>query len=276
MNLKVVLLAAVCSTIGFSSCSDDDDNYQPDSMVEKAFDTKYPNAQRISWESKNGYQVADFIDGSFEAEAWFDPKGEWMMTETDIHYTALPQEVKVSFEGSIYAQWKQDDIDKLERKGLGTIFIIEVEKGNQEFDLYYSEAGLLIKELADTDHSQHLPSILPNQLTTLISEMYPNSIILEIENEKIGIKADIVQNHIHKEVYFDSSNKWLFTSWEIRLNKVPEIVINALKNSGYASYQIDDIHIVEQADKELSFTFELELGDKEINLSISASGIILK
>ena len=31
-----------------------------------------------------------------------------------------------------------EDVDKLERKEMAVVYIIEVEKGNQEMDLYYS------------------------------------------------------------------------------------------------------------------------------------------
>ena len=32
---------------------------------------------------------------------------------------------------------------------MAVVYIIEVEKGNQEMDLYYSEDGILVKEVAD-------------------------------------------------------------------------------------------------------------------------------
>ena len=41
----------------------------------------------------------------------------------------------------------KDDVDKLERTGVETIFVIEVENQNQEIDLYYSADGTLIKSI---------------------------------------------------------------------------------------------------------------------------------
>ena len=63
-----------------------------------------------------------------------------------------------SWVNSEYASWKRDDIDKLERTGVETVFVIEVEKQNQEVDLYYSADGTLIKSIVDTDddNSEHL------------------------------------------------------------------------------------------------------------------------
>ena len=108
----------VCSSFVFMSCDDDDDKFTPESIVTKAFDTKYPDAQRVSWENEAGYVKAEFYTGSYEAEAWFDPQGNWMLTETDLPYKALPQTVKNSFEASLYAKWKIDDVDMLDVRTL--------------------------------------------------------------------------------------------------------------------------------------------------------------
>lgn len=104
MKTKAFIMATlVCSSFVSMSCDDDDDKFTPDSIVTKAFDTKYPDAQRVSWENEAGYVKAEFYTGSYEAEAWFDPQGNWMLTETDLPYNALPQTVKNSFEASLYA-----------------------------------------------------------------------------------------------------------------------------------------------------------------------------
>ena len=92
----------VCSSFVFMSCDDDDDKFTPESIVTKAFDTKYPDAQRVSWENEAGYVKAEFYTGSYEAEAWFDPQGNWMLTETDLPYKALPQTSKKQFRGKAY------------------------------------------------------------------------------------------------------------------------------------------------------------------------------
>lgn len=152
MKLKIyTLLLALCVTWSLQSCDNDDDNsIAVPTELQNAFSSKYPNAANVKWETKSGYYVADFYDG-YEASAWFTQDGKWQMTETDIPYSALPQAVKTSFEKSEYASWKQDDVDKLERTGVETIFVIEIENQNQEIDLYYSADGTLIKSIVDTD-----------------------------------------------------------------------------------------------------------------------------
>ena len=61
----------------------------------------------------------------------------------------MPQTVKNSFEASLYAKWKIDDVDMLERPDAGTIYVLDVENGEQDADLHYTEGGILIKEVTD-------------------------------------------------------------------------------------------------------------------------------
>ena len=61
MKVKLSILAlALCGLFTFTSCDDDDNNYLPDQTVTKAFDEKYPGVGKVEWETKSGYEVADF------------------------------------------------------------------------------------------------------------------------------------------------------------------------------------------------------------------------
>ncbi len=143
----------------------------------------------------------------------------------------------VFFENSEYASWKRDDIDKLERTGVETVFVIEVEKQNQEVDLYYSADGTLIKSIVDTDddNSEHLPVQLTEAMKNFINEKYPNARIMEVDVEDdrndwdFGFtEVDIIHNGISKDVLFNQTGNWYSTSWEIRQNELPEAVNNTI------------------------------------------------
>ena len=276
MNAKILLVSALaCCLTGFTSCDDDDDNYMPDNVVEKAFEVKYPNAERVSWETKGGYMVADFHQGNIEAEAWFDRMGDWLMTETDLPYASLPVEVKNSFEKGAYADWKVDDVDVLERKGAAIVYILEVEKGKEEYDLHYEQNGILIKEVADSDNEGYLPEVFPEEIIKVIQQKYPNATILEIENEENGMEIDVIHEGVHKEIHFARTGSWIYTEWEILRSQVPAVIMDALKASEYGAYPIDDIHVVER-EGNLFYQFELEVGDKDIHVLFNGNGTIVK
>lgn len=277
MKTKLSVLAlAICGMLAFSSCDDDDNNYQPDTTVTKSFDTKYPNADRVKWENKNGYQVADFHEGKNDAEAWFDNNGNWLLTKTEIDYGQLPQLVRESLEKGEYSEWRRKDIDKVERFNTATVYVIEVEQGNQEIDLYYAEDGTLIKFVIDDDNDDNnnfQPVTIPQAITDAINEMYPGATILEYDTERNSIEVDIRHNNIYKDVTFDLKYVWISTEWDITASQVPAIVMDALKASDYRAYKIDDIDLIERP-AGIFYMFELEQGDNEIKMLINSEGII--
>lgn len=284
MKLKIyTLLLALCVTWSLQSCDNDDDNsIAVPTELQNAFASKYPNAANVKWETKSGYYVADFYD-EYEASAWFTQDGKWQMTETDIPYSALPQAVKTSFEKSEYASWKQDDVDKLERTGVETIFVIEVENQNQEIDLYYSADGTLIKSIVDTDddNTGHLPVQLTEAMRNFINEKYPNAKIMEIDVEDdrndwdFGYtEVDIIHNGISKDVLFDQTGDCHSTSWEVRQNELPEAVKNTINNQ-YGEYRFDEAKRIEKADGTIYYRIELEKMNVDLEVNINEDGIVI-
>ena len=94
--------------------------------------------------------------------------------------------------------------------------MIEVEKQNQEVDLYYSADGTLIKSIVDTDddNTEHLPVQLTEAMKNFINEKYPNARILEVDVEDdrndwdFGYtEVDIIHNGISKDVLFNQTGK---------------------------------------------------------------------
>lgn len=270
-NKLFLILAAGC-VLTASGC-DNDNNYLPDEAVVSAFKAKYPDAKRIEWESKKGYQVVDFTLEAKESEAWFDANGNWLLTETDIRFNELPMAIQSVFVVSPYAAWKVEDVDMLIRPDAATVYVIEVEKGEQEVDIYYAEDGALLKEVTDGSDDSHEPSAAPAALLEKINTLYPGATVLEYDREGAYLEIDIRHNGIHKEVFFDNSNNWVSTEWDISVPDVPAVVMDAVKASQYASYKVDDVEIRETPQGQF-FVFELESGDKEVYLTIKNDGTI--
>lgn len=274
MKTKLSVLAlAMCGMLAFTSCDDDNNNYLPDQTTTKAFDEKYPNAGKVEWETKGGYEVAEFHVSGNETEAWFDNKGNWVMTKTEINFGLLPEAVRTSLKDSEYKDWKTTDFDKLERYNAATVYVIEVEQGEQEFDLYYTEDGVLLKAVPDDDNDNFQPTVVPQTITDAINEMYPGATILEFDSEKTGFEVDILHNNIYKDVYFNTGNEWLYTEWDIREANLPAIIMNAYKASEYKNYRIDDIDVI-QNPAGISYVLELEKGNDEVKMTISSEGKI--
>jgi hypothetical protein len=155
---KLILSVAVLAAL-FTSCNDDDNHFNASPETTKAFNSMYPNATKIEWEQEGIYTVAEFDYKGIESEAWFDSNGKWFVTESDIVYTMLPEEVKAALKASDYATWRVDNVDLLERRDLESIYIVEVELGETDKDLHYSPTGELLKTVAaDNDnHYEYFP-----------------------------------------------------------------------------------------------------------------------
>ena len=163
----------------------------------------------------------------------------------------------------------------LERPDMEKVYVIEVESGKQEFDLYYSEEGILVKSVADTDNDSenYLPVEIPAAIETFIKKQYPNARLVEIEVEHGMTEVDIIDGNISKEIVFNSSNEWISTSWDVRRNELPETVTHAIASSEkYAGYQIDDADFVETPDEGEYYLVELEKGELEVKVKVNAEG----
>lgn len=273
MKRTFLILSVVLASVALQSCDNDDDHFKSvPTEAQNAFTAKYPLAARVDWDYKGNYYVADFYENGIEASAWFDANGMWYMTEFEIPFTALPEQVKTAFQSSEYASWKIDDIDMLTRKEMDVVYILEIENGNQEVNLHYSSEGILIKTTADGDEN-HVPQMTPSLIEAFIQEKYPDARILEIENEKGMWEVDILDNHIQKSVYFDLQHQWVYTSWDVRTAELPELVLTALTNA-YAGYYIDDAEYVEHADGAF-YLIELEKGNHELKVKLDAAGNFL-
>lgn len=274
-SLFLLIALLTVATFAFASC-DKDDNHTPNATITNAFKAKYPNAGKTEWEMKKNYHVAEFRQNGMEVEAWFDSNGEWLMTETDIKFTNLPEAIQNSYNAGEYKNgWRVEDVDKIEKTGMATVFIIEVEKGEQEMDLYYAEDGTLIKAVADNGgNSQNLPEQISNVISKAIMAKYPNATILDMDQEKGMTEVDIMDGKTHKEVLFNAQNVWVSTSWEIRKSDVPANVMDAFKASEHKNLRIDDIDFYETPAGNY-YRFELDKEAQDIYLMINPEGQII-
>lgn len=274
MKTKFLLLFLLISGIVMAGCNQKK-QYRPDGKIVKAFTAKYPQAKKVEWEQKQGYYVAEFHHDNVENEVWYDQNGNWRMTESNIKYNSLPQAIRNSFENSDYKNWKREDVDKIERPGTQTIYILEIENNGKDMDLYYTENGRLVKTVADT-HKGKLVGYMPvkSNIQDMIKQKYPDAVIVETDMEKGKYEVDIMDNGKMKEVIFDGNN-WEATYWEVNKSEVPTAVMDAFRKSTYNNYRIDEIHYYETPAKNY-YHFELEQGDKDAYLSIDPTGKIIE
>lgn len=279
MKLKMffVLLAAGLLSLNLQSCDDDDDKgIAVSAELQNAFSDKYPDTRVMKWETEGGHYVAEFYNDRYEADAWFTPDGVWQMTETDLPYNVLPAAVRNAFQSSQYAQWRVEDVDMVERRAMETVYVIEVESGNQEIDLHYNVDGILVKEVSDMGGGagNYLPSELTDAMRAFIEEHYPGASIIETDLEPNWMEVDIIHDRTAKEVRFTTTGEWISTSWDVRLTDVPQVVKDAAQ-AAYPGFRMDDADYVQTPAGDY-YLIELEKGEQDVYVKVQADGTVLK
>lgn len=294
MKLKLYFVLLALGAISLQSCDNDDDidNSNVPENIRTTFSENYPDTRNLKWETENvsqqQYYKAEFNnkkENGYKTSAWYAADGTWRMTEIEMPYNAIPAAIKTAFEGSQYATWKKDnEVDKVERAGAETVYIIEVESAaDVDVDLYYSENGILIKAVIDqpgnaTGDGSLLPDApagVTSVVTEFIKEKYPNARIVEIDVEHGLTEVDIIDDNKGKEVLFDSNNEWISTSWDVPVMQLPAVIKEAIAASQYSTYLIDDAEYVEAPQGDY-YLIELESGKQEVKVKIGLTGQFIK
>ena len=150
MKIKFQMLAMMfIAAMAFSACDDDDKN---DNIT-------VPDAVSKALKDKCSYFVADCWMNGSEMDVWYDTQATWKLTEVDTSWEGLPAAVQTAFKGGEYAAWKLEDIDMLEYPEQPIQYVIEVENGNQEYQLFYDQDGNVLdkRDVSGDKDDTHWP-----------------------------------------------------------------------------------------------------------------------
>lgn len=284
--------ALAVSTCIATGCSDNEDGRPPvtnpvSAEVQASFAEQFPGARDVEWEVRGTYAVADFSYADSQSgdwvssTAWYSQTdGTWLMSEYDLRFERLPEAVKTAFQQSEYAGWHVDDVDLIRRDGVTLLYVVEVEQGGQEMDLYYAEDGVLVKALADTDgrhdYSDLIPATPTGSVQEFIQSRYPGARIVEIDADDGLTEVELIDaDHVLREAVFNRSGEWLYTQTEVRRADLPATVTDAWNASEYAAangYRLDDIDYYETASDGNYYRLELESRYGDVKLKVTPDG----
>ncbi len=126
---------------------------------------------------------------------------------------------------------------------------------------------------SDDDDDNRVPT--PSAVKQFIYSAYPGADIRHSEYERGGmLEVEIMHDSRIKDVYFDSSNTWVYTEWDISLSKLPEHVRSAVL-AAYPDYRIDDVNYEQWPEGEY-YEVEIDRGNFERYVYVTPAGEVLE
>lgn len=242
----------------FSACSDDDDDHHSNrpgqeqgpgaesiapKAVQKAFDSQFPDATNVAWREQVQYGQTYFV-ASFDRkqpgraldnrsnQAWFLQDGTLSLSEQELPLGALEQEadyaaILKTWKASVYAEqgFHISEIEVLSRQGCKERIVkLEVKKGREEFDLFFTFDGILVKAVADTDDDNeeadaqpdNLPC--PTEVLKYLEAKYADAVLVDFEQEReagkweyeVTVLTKMGQLVVEKELVFNDRFEFLY------------------------------------------------------------------
>jgi hypothetical protein len=144
-HMKITILIALMLVTGLSQAQTLKDSDVP-AAVKTAFAKSFPNAKGTKWskEGESEYE-AEFKNGSLTQAANFDMAGKWLITETEIRKSDLPQAVQASLKKD-FEGFKFEEIEKAETPDQGTFYEMELEKGEKSYEVQIAADGKVMKK----------------------------------------------------------------------------------------------------------------------------------
>jgi hypothetical protein len=144
--LKCLILISLFG-FGCSKCkqSDSASNLQiTEGSAAAAFKQRFPKAQDVSWDSVDNGLIANFFDGTYESQAFFDLKGQYQYLTTSIDFETLPKVIQ-DFIQKKYSVDELAFIQKVEA-GKEQIYHVELKTDQEYINLEFDLSGKLKHE----------------------------------------------------------------------------------------------------------------------------------
>ncbi|MBC7864501.1 MAG: PepSY-like domain-containing protein [Bacteroidia bacterium] len=115
--------------------------------VKTAFTQKYTGVTVKQWELDNGKYEVDFtgIDKKVQT-AVFSTDGKWLITGKKLKKKDLPKTITDNIKAGEFKDWKIAQIREAETPDVAKEIIVEIEKGDDDYMLYYDATGNFLRK----------------------------------------------------------------------------------------------------------------------------------
>lgn len=130
---------------------------------------------------------------------------------------------------------------------------------------------LILLSLIACDHYGKFDSILSSNIIDFIQKEYKGATIRNAEYEENGLYEVEIKHDSHiKDIYFDTEDNWIYTTWDVKVSNLPTAVRDAI-SAKYPGYRIDDADFIESVEKSY-YKVDIEKGELEQTIFVSKNG----
>jgi len=140
-----ILICLVSLVYGFANAQQIKEAEVPDA-VKKSFAQKFKNAKEVKWSKENSTEFeAEFKVGKQEQSSNFDNSGKWLVTETEIKTSELPEAVQTAISKE-FAGYKIEEAENAETSDRGNFYEVELKNGKVKYEVQISGDGKVLKK----------------------------------------------------------------------------------------------------------------------------------
>jgi hypothetical protein len=142
---QIALVCAAVLIAGFAQAQELKASEVP-AVVKESFAKRFPNVKEVKWSKESEAEFeAEFKRSGTEQSVNFDQAGKWLVTETEIKTSELPKSVQAAI-AKEFPGYKIEETEKAETSDKGTLYEVELEKGEMNYEVQFSADGKVLKK----------------------------------------------------------------------------------------------------------------------------------
>lgn len=147
-----IKIGFIATALALVSCAQKGDVSQD---VKQAFNQKFPNAQKVSWDKENNNEwEAEFRQNGLEYSANYSLDGQWLETESEIESIKVPAQVSQNM-AKDYPDARVKEVFKVEREE-GIFYEYEFKLNGKTQEVVYNSSGNKVKtHQSDEDDDEY-------------------------------------------------------------------------------------------------------------------------
>ena len=142
---KIVVLLSACLLFSLTGHSQPIPADKVPAHIKQAFAKKFPAATDVKYKLETKDYEVTFKENDVRMSSNFDPKGNWLETETEINKSNLPKEVSASVAKN-FAGFKISEVAKSESPDKGLVYEMDLKKDKDGYEVQFSPKGDVLKK----------------------------------------------------------------------------------------------------------------------------------